>query len=64
MTPSTDARILSHLKRGTISPAVGFTRYRCCALHSAIARLRKAGHDIRCTMTVRAGRRFGVYTLR
>jgi hypothetical protein len=59
----TDARILSHLKRGAITPAVAYARYRCLALHSAIARLRKAGHRIVCTMKRRGTRHWGEYKM-
>ena len=61
---SADIRILAHLKRASLTPATAYARYRCLALHSAVSRLRRLGHDIRCTMQARGSKRWGRYTLR
>ncbi|MBC7939732.1 MAG: hypothetical protein H7Z19_08210 [Chitinophagaceae bacterium] len=60
---SHDTRILAHLKRASITPAVAYAKYRCLALHSAISRLRGLGHRITCTMRARGTRRWGEYRL-
>ena len=58
-----DQAILKHLRRSTITPSTAYTRYRCLALHSAIARLRKLGYRINCTMRAAGTKRWGVYKL-
>lgn len=60
---SEDTRILAHLKRRSITPAVAYAKYRCLALHSAISRLRGLGHRIACKMEARGRKRWGRYTL-
>ena len=59
-----DAQILSALKSGeALTPAIAAERWRCLALHSAIARLRERGHSISCVMVSANGRRYGTYRL-
>jgi hypothetical protein len=59
-----DERILAHIRRhGSITPAQAYEVAGCLALHSAIARLRKAGHSISCTMRSGRGKRWGEYRL-
>lgn len=60
---SYDARILSHLRRAPITPMQAYRLAGCLALHSAIARLRKEGHRITCTMKSRGRKRWGSYRL-
>ena len=60
---SEDKRILSHLKRGPITPMQAYRIAGCLALHSAISRLRKDGHLITCTMKSRGRKRWGEYRL-
>ena len=44
-----DDKILEFLKDGgVLTPAVGEERWRCLAVHSAVARLRQRGHVIPC----------------
>lgn len=58
-----DKAILRHLKRATITPRQAYRIAGCLALHSAIARLRKLGHRITCTMRAKGTRRWGEYRL-
>lgn len=63
MTPAhVDAAVLSALQAGDVlTPAIAAERWRVLALHSAISRLREAGHEITCTMRHERGRKFGEY---
>ena len=61
---SEDSLILAHIQTGqTITPALAYELYGCLALHSAVARLRLLGHDIRCKMRSGNGKRWGEYSL-
>lgn len=61
---SQDALILAHLKAGhLLTPAIAAEKWRCLALHSAIARLRKAGYRIICTWRSGNGRVYGEYRI-
>ncbi len=62
---SYDRLILTYLRAGMgVTPAFAYRRTGCIALHSAISRLREAGHDILCTMKYRGRKKWGRYTLR
>ena len=57
-----DSEILRYLQAGDVlTPAIAAERWRVLALHSAISRLREAGHEITCTMRHERGRKFGEY---
>jgi hypothetical protein len=61
---SQDSEILAHLQAGhEITPLVAFRLCGSLACHSAIARLRLDGHDIRKEMRSENGKRFGAYRL-
>ncbi len=61
---SQDAVILARMRSGaSISPRDAYHLCGCLALHSAVARLRKAGFDVRCKMRSANGKRFGSYTI-
>lgn len=58
-----DRMILSYLKAGkALTPAFVYKRVGCLALHSAINRLREAGHKITCQMQYRGRKKWGRYT--
>ena len=62
MTTQNDSAILAALQSGDVlTPAIAASRWGCLALHSAIARLRKLGHDIPCRMVTHNDRRHGEY---
>lgn len=59
-----DKRILTYLQTGkAITPAFIYRRIGCLALHSAINRLREAGHKIDCQMQYRGSKKWGKYTM-
>ncbi len=65
---SLDTEVLEYLRTGAVlTPAVGEERWRCLAVHSAVARVRKllpAGQRITCKMRRSpAGRPYGEYRL-
>lgn len=65
---SLDAQVLEYLQTGAVlTPAVGEERWRCLAVHSAVARVRKllpAGQRVVCKMRRSpSGRRYGEYRL-
>ncbi len=61
---SEDAAIRQVLESGrTITPAEAYAICGCLATHSAMARLRKQGLDIRCTMRYGNGRKWGEYAI-
>ena len=61
---SEDAMILAHIQaHGSITPAEAYAIAGCLAMHSAAARLRKAGFDVTCTMASGNGKRWGIYKL-
>ena len=55
--------ILSHLKRGPITPLDALDRYGCFRLAARIADLRGAGHPIKTEWVERQGKRFARYRL-
>lgn len=62
---SYDRLILTYLRSGMgVTPAFAYRRIGCLALHSAINRLRDAGHKIDCRMQYRGRKKWGRYTLR
>ena len=61
---SEDAMILAHIRAaGSITPSQAYESAGCLARHSAIARLRKRGHRIICTMRRGNGKMWGEYSL-
>ena len=61
---STDDRILDWLRAGrTLTPKVAYTEFGCLALHSAIARLRRRGFDVRHKRAQRGATFWGEYRL-
>ena len=62
---SIDDEALAYLQTGAaLTPAIGEERWRCLAVHSMIARLRKRGYNIACKMRrSEAGRNYGEYRL-
>ena len=61
---SLDDKALEYLGAGNVlTPAVGEQLWRCLAVHSLIARLRKRGHTITCKMKRRGTRSWGEYRL-
>jgi hypothetical protein len=55
--------ILNHLRKGPITPAEAFTRYRCTCLAERIRDLREKGHNILTTKVKKNGKQFARYTL-
>ncbi len=61
---SQNETILEALRRGeVVTPARAFELCGSYACHSRIAELRERGHDIRCTVRRKNGRKFGEYSL-
>ena len=61
---SEDQKILAHIQaHGSITPAVAYEVAGCLAMHSAAARLRKAGYEVVCTMRSNGAKRWGEYTI-
>ena len=57
-------KILTHIRRyGFITPLQAFLSYDVLAMHSRAAELRERGHNIRCKIVVKGGRRWGSYRL-
>lgn len=56
--------ILRALKRGQkLTPLEAFRRFGVLALHSRASELRQRGHNIRCRIVERGGKRVGEYSL-
>ena len=55
--------ILSHLKRGPITPLQALEHYGCLRLAARIQNLRDAGHAIKTEWVERQGKRFARYRL-
>lgn len=64
MAQSQNEQILEALMRGeTITPFSGYALCGSLAIHSRMAELRAQGHDIKCRMVTRNGKRYGEYSL-
>ena len=62
MVTQNDSAILAALQSGNVlTPAIAADRWGCLALHSAVSRLRKLGHNIPCRMVTHGDRRHGEY---
>ena len=57
-------RILSHLKRGPITPMQALNLYGVLRLAARVQELRDSGLDIRTQMVERDGKRFAKYWLK
>ena len=57
-------KILSHLKRGPLTPYVALDRYGCMRLAARIEELRNDGHRIETEYAAVNGKRFARYHLR
>jgi hypothetical protein len=57
-------KILSHLKRGPITPITALERYGCFRLAARIEELRNAGHSIETEWVVNGNKRYARYRLR
>ena len=55
--------ILSHLKRGPITPLDALERYGCFRLAARIRDLRDAGHKIDAELVMKGEKRFSRYRL-
>ena len=60
---SQEKAILSHLKRGPITPLDALERYGCFRLAARISDLRSAGHPIKTEWLERQGKRYARYRL-
>ena len=61
---SEDAKILAYMEEhGSITPAEAYSIAGCLAMHSAAARLRKAGYAVHCVMRYGAEKKWGEYFL-
>ena len=60
-----DAALQYLLAGGVLTPAVGEAKWRCLAVHSLVARLRKRGHTIPCQWRYdpQTRRRWGEYRI-
>lgn len=56
--------ILAHLRAGnTLTPLEALQMFGTLALHSRANELRARGHDVKCTMVTRNGKRVGCYAI-
>lgn len=56
--------ILAALEKGArLTPMDALTRFGSFRLAARVADLRRAGHDVRCVIVERDGRRVGLYSM-
>ena len=56
--------ILAALMKGArLTPVDALQRFGCLRLAARAADLRRAGHDVRCTIVERGGKRVGLYSM-
>ena len=60
---SQKARIISHLKRGPLTPLQALKLYGCMRLAARVAELRESGFPIQTQIVEQDGKRFAKYWL-